>query len=727
MSWRTVARVLAAMAVVASAGLATPSASARTVPATRPAAATGATGGSDSQGSASEGSGSEGAGATPSAVSPLPASVPGAQLQVVQQSPWVTGPRGVFTLDLRSGGVAPTATLRVDLFPHLTSRLIFDGTLRGNINSEAIYSQTFAASSLPTGAGDMKIELPVNPNSTPATGSLPRVYLGSQNGVYPIRVGLADPSTGQFVGTPIVTYLVWVPAPTDFPKLNVSWVLPVSAAPALSAEGVPTELPQTSSTILGDEVAELANHPSARLSLQITPQTLAALASGGSGDQATLSTLTSVLAGGDDQVLPAPYVNLDDAAMEAAGLASEVDGQFASGASALQTLVGATPQSGGWAADGPLDAVTATGLVKDRSVTDLVVPDGDLSALPAEDLFNTFAQPTVLSGVPGQVKVVGADAALSQHFADTGDQVLEANQFLAELAMIDTEQPGDRRGVAVLVPPGWTPQATFLATALSGLEGNPLLQPVTIQQLFTSVPVAGSPGQTLARSLVSPRPTSDAVANVDAGAIQNARNDLDAYMATFPTATTQAQDDATRLLVAQSDDLPADQRDGALGGPVRHVDPELGPHPGTARGVHHLDRSRRQCPGHRAQQRHRTGPRATESDESEADVSFVHAARRQLPFPERVDGRVRPRPDHPGHDTEGAGGGEDDRGLLVAARGEVGRRAGGPRPGPLCGALDRGLRRRRRLDDRGRVPPRGVVDTGSASRAARPTNWSTPR
>ena len=65
--------------------------------------------------------------------------------------------------------------------------------------------------------------------------------------------------------------------------------------------------------------------------------------------------------------------------------------------------------------------------------------------------------------------------------------------------MIQLETPGDTRGVAVLPPPGWSTNPTFIDTLLAGLEGHPLLNPVTASGLFAAVPVAP-----LQRSIVAP-------------------------------------------------------------------------------------------------------------------------------------------------------------------------------------------------------------------------------
>jgi hypothetical protein len=72
--------------------------------------------------------------------------------------------------------------------------------------------------------------------------------------------------------------------------------------------------------------------------------------------------------------------------------------------------------------------------------------------------------------------------------------VLVGEQVLAELAMIDLERPSDTRGVVIMPPAGTLAPPTFVSVLLQGLEGNPLLQAVTVDELFDQVPPAPNTG-----------------------------------------------------------------------------------------------------------------------------------------------------------------------------------------------------------------------------------------
>jgi hypothetical protein len=470
-------------------------------------------------------------------------------------------------MDVRVSPNAPAdAALAMYVYPRLTTTTDFETTLAGQMRGSYIWqSGQVPVSTLPAGpGGGSEVVLPIDSAAPPPPGGLSSIGLNStNNGVYPVQIGVVNRSNGAFLGDPLTTYLVWVPTANGFPKLAVSWVLPVRAAPALTNSGEPGRLSASTVTGLGGEIGVLDAHPGVAVSVIPDPQTLDSLSAAGASGKAPLAALSAVAAG-PDQVLPAPYVALDLPALEAAGLDGEVRAQLRAGAGTLQTTLQTSADPGTWAVDGPLDPSTA-GVLEARGAVRLVVPDGDLDPLPAGQQ-TTFAQPTSLEtpGVnqasPGTTSVLGADTNLDRHFTNTGDQVLQADQLLAELSMIETETPGDQRGIGVLTPRSWTANTAFIETVLDGLHGNPLLQPMTLDQLFASVPRATTP---LSRSLVSPRPPTDTFS--EAAAVRAVRRQLSAFESTFPTATAQAGAFARRVLVGESSDLSARRRSTALG------------------------------------------------------------------------------------------------------------------------------------------------------------------
>jgi len=129
-------------------------------------------------------------------------------------------------------------------------------------------------------------------------------------------------------------------------------------------------------------------------------------------------------------------------------------------------------------------------------VKSLVVPDAALSPLDERAFNRTLTQPFDMKGLDG-VRVASADSGLSAHVAETGDPVLDANHLLADLAVLFFDDPPDTRATVVAFNDDQRIDPQFLDTLLSGLTpSNPILQPMTLSTMFTSVPRAGSKGET---------------------------------------------------------------------------------------------------------------------------------------------------------------------------------------------------------------------------------------
>ena len=242
------------------------------------------------------------------------------------------------------------------------------------------------------------------------------------------------------------------------------------------------------------------------------------------------------------------------------------------------------------------------------------MPDAQLSALPAVAQETTFALPTQLTGSGTRAVVYGGDAGLTADFSNPGGPVLAASQLLAEMAMIQLETPGLTRGVAVLPPPDWTVNATFVQTLLTGLQGDPLLNPVTASGIFAAVqvfplqrslvthPASGAAESSglgtagpAAGSLATQSTTNGAPANgasaagssangittvttvasgvtgdigtelgPDVPAIQAARRGLAGMVAVLPQEAKRVVVLNQDLLTAESTDLTQNQREGLL-------------------------------------------------------------------------------------------------------------------------------------------------------------------
>jgi hypothetical protein len=521
--------------------------------------------------------GSAGASAPPPAASGDPsvagvAVLPGVgtgkdAIAVLAQSPWV-GPSGDFHLQLGVTARDPAhERILVQGYSRLTTRTGFDDALAGHVDGYVRYAAApiDLGTLTPDSAGGVDVDIPVNRIAT--SSSLPEFEALGGSGVFPIQIGLYD-DAGVQQGQPVTTFLVYAagtPAQTGLPKLSVSIVLPVHAAPAVGSRGDLTGLPSGQSGALATLVSVVASHPGVTVSLAVTPQTLDALASGSATDRSTLVSLAG-LARGPDQILPASYSSVPMAGMPTAGLGDELDRQLSTGLAVLGGVFGSAPSASTWVVDGPLDDATWRAL-QQHGGTDLIVPDDELSQLPVLSRETTFALSAGLSG-GGRSLVYGADAGLTADFSSAGGPVLAASQLLAEMAMIQLETPGLTRGVAVLPPPGWTVEPSFVATLLDGLQGHPLLAPVTASRLFSSVQpasvqrslVSGSPPVTGA-TVVGQAAAAD-LAN-DAPTVRQARRQINGLTAVLPPDSKNTQGAATldrELLTAESIDLTEEER-----------------------------------------------------------------------------------------------------------------------------------------------------------------------
>jgi hypothetical protein len=145
----------------------------------------------------------------------------------------------------------------------------------------------------------------------------------------------------------------------------------------------------------------------------------------------------------------------------------------------------------------------------------------------------TFAQPFTLDlGHGSTVTAIAADSSLSARFtANPNDPRLSAEQLLAGLFFVHFENASlaQRRGVVIMPPANWHVSKPFLETLLGGLSQNDALKPVTLDQLFTQVPVGGN-REPAVRHLQS-GPATHGISHAAAVKIALGRQQLSSYTA----------------------------------------------------------------------------------------------------------------------------------------------------------------------------------------------------
>ena len=416
---------------------------------------------------------------------------------VEAQSPWVMSGQ-TFHLRLKvTAADAATDKIQVEAFSRLTTRSSFENALAGRPGGTVKYPPVVVPLSQlpPDPSGGYDIDIPVNRSgsATPrGPGSFPSLSAVGDSGIFPLQVGVYS-GAGVLEGRPVTTFLVYAAAPgsaSGLPKLNVALIVPVAAPPTVGSRGEIGAVTPSESARIQQLVTALQGHQDVPVSLAASPQTLDVLQAGSPTDRSVVASLQGLRASADE-VLPATYARVSMGDLLGSGLPGELSAQFGVGASTLAKVFGPGSTGSTWVFDGALDQASA-GAVLARGVSRLIVPDGDLSALPLAARQTTFALPTRLTGVTRGIgpEVYAADAVLTNDFNGSGGPVLAADHMLAELAMIQLETPGIDRGVAVVPPHRWNADPVFVGTLLAGLSGHPLLQGVTATGLFSAVKVS---------------------------------------------------------------------------------------------------------------------------------------------------------------------------------------------------------------------------------------------
>src|SRR5205807_2648422 len=199
--------------------------------------------------------------------------------------------------------------------------------------------------------------------------------------------------------------------------------------------------------------------------------------------------------------------------------------------------------------------------LRDLGVGQVALPESSLTPLQSR---LTLTRPYLVDAHQGRrQQAVSIDPGLADHFHSGGDQVLEAHQFLADLAVLYFDQPGgQQRGVVAFTPRGWRPDRAFLDTAMAGLTDNPVVEPVTLASFFNNVDkLRGTNGAPLVRRLV--------------GAPRSTRQRLSTFQSIVDDDNPARTLLDEQLLTASSDDLRSSRQRAYVSGVEHSLDREL--------------------------------------------------------------------------------------------------------------------------------------------------------
>ena len=499
--------------------------------------------------------GGSGAGAgagRPSSALAQTGSRPGS-IDFVAQTPWV-GTDGQFRMSFTI--VRPTGPSNLEVVVSVHAAVAFRSEFQETLANRLFGDPVLPDAVFPLGG--------LTPDLDGNYAVAVSAALGSQDGVYPVRVALRQRDDFEILDE-FVTHLVYLPGEHIGTKLGVSIVLPIHRPPALQPDG--TRLPADE-----NQLATLSAAVDAARALPVsfvpTPETMTALVA--SRNPRAGAVLTSLRAVDDRSIVGGTYVPVSLPALTT-GSVDEAVLQLERGTATLTEVLRVPDAvSRVWVAEEPLDAASID-LLAGRGVDRVVATEPGLAPIP--DQLITLTGPFELVGERTSVHGAAADPGLTAHFSEA-NPALQAAHLLADLAVLYLDLPGEERGVVALAPRLWQPSATFFATLAAGLTGHPVVEAMAIDTLFTRIPDATDLGEPLVR-----RPAVDPGGSLTGvvGRIRGVRGRLDALGSVLGPTNAVSGDLDERLLVAQSADFRSPrERDPFLTGVQSAIDEQLG-------------------------------------------------------------------------------------------------------------------------------------------------------
>ncbi len=395
-----------------------------------------------------------------------------AAVELVDQPAWVL-PGERYDVRVQVTGAPADATIDMVVHQRLDSREEFRHTLEGDLggNQLTVDAQPLAGAAVGPGGAVTVGFAPDEPGTR-----LP------SRGVYPVEVRVTS-AAGDVVGS-VVTYLTYLKSEAPGPPIDVAVLVDIAAPPTLMPDGTYT-VPAGALDDVADRVDVLRETPDLPLTLAPLPETLEGLYHGGEGAAAVAEDLR--VAAGRRPVFARPFVDVDLAALQRAGLVFEANAQAEGGANVIRNRLAIEPTGGMWLS-GPTFGADAARLAVDLGIDRAVVPP---SAVAAED-----GEPVPVPLAPVRLNEDGpiamvSDPELAAHL--TGDGMVAAHRFLAELAITWLEAPADQRGIVVHLPPEADIDPEVVSMALGALADSQPARVVPVDQLFDISPLADGP------------------------------------------------------------------------------------------------------------------------------------------------------------------------------------------------------------------------------------------
>jgi hypothetical protein len=490
------------------------------------------------------------------AATPAAGTAPEPTLTLTEQDAW-TPIGGDLRLEVQipDGLAGPDADLNLVAYQPVAGRAAFERVLDNQSPGSVLDQVIIPVSDLPAGTGGARA-VTVGVEANGAARDPERLSL-RRPGVYPLEVEVldgAERSRGSFLTmvVAVATDVTGAAIPIDT-KLGVAWTWPLSAGPSTLPGGAPDPIVTRAlrpSGRLGRQAVAITRAGDVPITLVPGPETLEAWVRQGATDPAIARGAAAVEdAAGRDQVVTSTYVPTDLPSLLAAGLGSAVDAQLVRGDATLGRILATRPDVRSALAD-PIDASSLARL-RAGGVDHVIVDAASLAASGRAIPTRPFVLQPPPSLVPsGSVSAVAGDAAIENLLRAVGPPALRAQRVLAALSVIAFEDPRNPRAITMVNPPDLDPPITLLDSLLTGLRGNPLLAPMTVDEVFALVPAETTAnGTPVTRQLAAYAPPPPPVSTLTYGA---ARLRLDAFRSLAGPADPVVVRGERSLLVCQS-------------------------------------------------------------------------------------------------------------------------------------------------------------------------------
>jgi hypothetical protein len=321
----------------------------------------------------------------------------------------------------------------------------------------------------------------------------------------------------------------------------------------------------------------VAAHPSVRLTMLPTPETVDSLARDVEGaDPQLIGRLKAAI--GTREVLGGPYVRVAERFLDDPEYADEIDQQLASGHDALAGGLGIEPLDGVLVVRNGV-AVPGRRALERLGVQRLVVPDAALASAPRTAVYDqpvtydpgasegvtTPALPALVLDPELSSHLVGPAAATAAVTAagvvparpEDDDPVLRSHHLLADLVLVQQEAPSRPRGVALVAPIEDMTNAS-LDALFGSLETSTFLRSATISDLFALPAATGQNGAVVIRQAKAAEPRTFTAADTRFSVeLRDTRHRVEGFIGLFDRMPALATGLRRDLLLSLADGLPA--------------------------------------------------------------------------------------------------------------------------------------------------------------------------